>query len=369
MKKRTNNDNKVFEIIFKSIIPIGLSVLLVIDGFGNGAKNILQICMYMVQPKEFFSLFGTDEKIVSNIENTGNKETNTPNFFSSNVESNIPDDVLSLMYQAQEIYANSSNDGKIKECDYSIQNATSEFNGVYLRNTTLNHPVEISDYINRKIYADIDKSKPAVLIYHTHASETYELLDRGYYTNDRSTRSENEKENMIRVGEEICKTLEGKGYKTIHNKTIYDTEYDGAYERSFAEISQIIKDNPSIQIVLDIHRGTIYQKDGTRIKTVTTINNTKAAQILIISGCEDGNVRDFPEWEKNLTFSLNLQKQIVEDNPSLARPIMLCSRRYNMHISPCALQIEIGTDGNTLAEAVYSARLFALSLANLLGKL
>ncbi len=369
MKKRTNNDNKVFEIIFKSIIPIGLSALLVIDGFGNSANNIFRICMYMAQPQGFFSLFSADKKTVSNVENTGNKETNTTNFFSSNIESDIPDDVLTIMYQAQEKYMNSSNDGKIKECDYSIQNATSEFNGVYLRNTTLNHPVEISDYINRKIYADIDKSKPVVLIYHTHASETYELLDRGYYTNDRSTRSDDEKENMIRVGEEICKTLEEKGYKTIHNKTIYDTEYDGAYERSYAEISQIIKDNPSIQIVLDIHRGTIYQKDGTRIKTVTTINNTKAAQIQIISGCEDGNVKDFPEWEKNLTFALNLQKYIVKDNPSLARPIMFCSRKYNMHILPCALQIEIGTDGNTLAEAVYSARLFAFSLANLLGEL
>ena len=121
-----------------------------------------------------------------------------------------------------------------------------------------------------------------------------------------------------------------------------------------------------IQIVLDVHRDSIYQKDGSRIKTVTEINGTKAAQIMVISGCEDGNVTNFPNWQKNLTFAIKLQEKLKNDNPTLVRPLMFSSRKYNMDLTPCALSIEIGTDANTLSEAVYSASLFAKSLSELL---
>jgi hypothetical protein len=96
------------------------------------------------------------------------------------------------------------------------------------------------------------------------------------------------------------------------------------------------------------------------------IDGKKIAQIQIISGCEDGNVTDFPNWEKNFAFAVKLQKQLSDSNSKLVRPLLLCSRKYNMHLMPCALQIEIGTDANTLLEAVYSAELFAESLSKLL---
>lgn len=280
--------------------------------------------------------------------------------------SSISDDVLSLMKKAEKTYANSSNDGKIIEKDCMIHNATSEYNGIYVRNTTLEHEIDIPKYLKGKVYADIDKDESSVLIYHTHTTETYELLDRGFYTNERSSRSENSKENMVRIGDEVCRALESKGYKTIHDKTIYDKEYNGAYDRSFENIKKILMDNPSIQIVLDIHRDAIYQKDGSKIKTVTEINGKKAAQITIVSGCEDGNVTDFPNWEKNLAFAVQLQNKMKNDNPTLMRPLLFCSRRYNMHLTSCSLVVEIGTDANTLDEAVYSAKLFGLSLAEFL---
>ena len=280
--------------------------------------------------------------------------------------SSIPDDVLSLMKKAEKTYANSSNDGEIIEKDCMTHNATSEYNGIYVRNTTLEHEIDIPKYLKGKVYADVDKDEPSVLIYHTHTTETYELLDRGFYTNERSSRSENSKENMVRIGDEICRALESKGYKTIHDKTIYDKEYNGAYDRSFENVKKILMDNPSIQIVLDIHRDAIYQKDGSKIKTVTEINGKKAAQITIVSGCEDGNVTDFPNWEKNLAFAVQLQNKMKNDNPTLMRPLLFCSRRYNMHLTSCSLVVEIGTDANTLDEAVYSAKLFGLSLAEFL---
>ena len=291
-------------------------IAFVIGGFESSLNHILTSTMYMLYPEKAFELFYPEDK-----ENTEeiNKETvkgqNTESVITSaNVSSVIPDDIQTLISEAEKKYSNSSNDGKIISVDYSKQNATSEYNGIYLRNTTLNHQINIEEYLNKQVQAFITENKPAVLIYHTHTTETYELLDRDFYTNERNTRSNNAKENMVRVGEEIFKVLEANGYKTIHDKTVYDETINGAYDRSRANISKILKDNPSIQIVLDIHRGSIYQKDNSKVKTVTEINGRKAAQIMLITGCEDGNVTDFPNWQKNLTFASDgcIKPQIEE---------------------------------------------------------
>ena len=366
LKSGTNISNKTLSIIFNLIIPVALSFLFFVDSV-SGTDKILSIVFSFTFPETLFDTSYDNMKQDNSVEISQKLNSSVSATQSSTISNiNIPSDIYKLIVDAEKKYSNSSNDGKIIEVDYSRQNATSEFNGIYLRNTTLNHKVNITDYINKKVFADVNKSQPSVLIYHTHGSESYELLDRGYYTNERSSISNNTQENVIRVGEEICKVLEKNGYKTIHDKTIYDEEYGGAYDRSYENVKKILKENPSIQVVLDIHRGTIYQKDGSRIKPVTAIGDRKNAQIQIISGCEDGNVTDFPDWEKNFTFALNLQKKLVDSNPTIARPVHLCSRKYNMDLMPCALQIEIGTDANTLLEAVCSAEIFAESLTALL---
>lgn len=363
MKKWTNNDNKVFNYIFISIVPVFLIVFLFFGGLEKSFERILYAGAIASNPEMLVQRFNNVKS--DNIEEMAVSENVQSDSNVSSVSS-VPADIAELMQQAEKDYENSSNDGIIIEKDYSVQNATAEYNGIYVRNTTLEHDIDIQKYLKGKVYANIDADEPSVLIYHTHTTETYELLDRGFYTNERSSRSENSKENMVRIGEEICRVLELNGYKTVHDKTVYDEKYSGAYDRSCENISKILTENPSIQIVLDIHRDAIYQKDGSRIKPVTEINGKKAAQIMIISGCEDGNVTDFPNWEKNLAFAVQLQDKIKNDNSKLVRPLMFCSRKYNMHLTPCSLLIEIGTDANTLAEAVYSAELFAQSLSEFL---
>lgn len=364
LTKGTNISDGKICVAYNFFVSILLAFLLVIENGTPLTEKVLLTGLYLAFPEKILQSTTDINSNMLDQQNINNSEIITQ--VSNTTNSSIPNDIQALVTAAKERYAQSSNDGVIIERDYSQQNATSEFNGVYLRNTTLNHKINISDYINKKVYASVDVSQPVVLIYHTHSTETYELLDRGYYTKERSSLSTDTRENMVRVGEEICKVLERNGYKTIHDKTVYDEEYSGAYNRSFEGVKNILKDNPSIQVVLDIHRGTIYQKDGSRIKTVTEIDGKKMAQIQVISGCEDGIVTDFPNWEKNLTFALNLQKYLAENNSKLVRPLLLCSRKYNMNLMPCALQIEIGTDANTLLEAVYSAELFAESLSLLL---
>ncbi|MBR5544270.1 MAG: stage II sporulation protein P [Clostridia bacterium] len=368
MNKRTNLSDKIIDFIMKSIIPIILAVILLTGG-KNSIENLIKTSLYIVNPEEFFEIKNNDktEDIVIDMKEENIKaESAYSEIVSSEIESEIPEDVRKLIEKAEKEYENSSNDGEIISLDYSKQNATAKFNEIYLRNTTLNQNVNIEEYLNKKVQISIIKDKPSVLIYHTHTTETYEILERNFYTNSRSTRSMNSQENMVRIGEEICKILEENGYKTIHDKTIYDEKVSGAYDRSRENISKILKDNPSIQVALDVHRDSIYQKDGSRIKTVAEVNGRKVAQIMIISGCEDGNVTNFPNWKKNLTFALGLQEKLAYDNKNLMRPLMFCSRKYNMDLIPCALSIEIGTDANTITEAVYSAQLFANSLSDFL---
>ncbi len=362
MKNRTNNQNSISDYILILILPSILLIFIFLNGIENSFEKILYAGAYMSNPEIIFTKSDNinsdslDEMVVSD-----KIEEKTIQTVSS-----IPDDVLQLMKKAETEYKNSSNDGKIIEKDYSTLNATSEYNGIYVKNTTSNHKIDISSQLKKTIHPIEDKNKPSVLIFHTHTSETYELLDRGFYTKERGPRSNNPKENMIRVGEEICRILEKNGIKTIHDKTVYDGIYNGAYGRSREGISKILRENPSIKVVLDVHRDAMYQKDGTRIKPVTEIDGKKAAQIMILTGCEDGNITDFPNWEENLAFAVQLHNRVISDNPKLLRPLMFCSRRYNMHLTPCSLLIEFGTDANTLAEAVYSAELFAESLAGLL---
>ena len=363
LKKRTNNQERFFQYISISIIPIFLIISLSLYGIENSFEKIVYAGVILSDPKNFFQHHNeekSDSIIEMAISDKVEKEA------SAVLVSPIPNDIQKLIEQAETKYANSTNDGKIIEKDYSKQNATAEYDGILVRNTTFQQEIDIQKYLNGKVYANVDKKEPAVLVYHTHTTETYEILDRDFYSKDRSSRSENSGENMVRVGEEICKILEKNGYKAIHDKTIYDKEYSGAYERSGKNISNILKENPSIQIVLDIHRDAIYPKDGSRIKPVAEIGGRKAAQIMIISGCEDGNVTNFPNWEKNLSFAIQLQNKLKNDYPQLVRPLMFCSRKYNMHLTPCSLLIEIGTDANTLSEAVYSAELFAESLSEFL---
>jgi stage II sporulation protein P len=367
MKNRTNNQDRIFQYISVSIIPIFLVILIALSGVEKSFEKIIYAGAVLSNPQILFNQMNENEK-TDYIDEKANIDV-IEKEVSAVVTSSVPLDIQKLIKQAEKTYENSSNDGKIIEKDYSKQNATAELNGIYVRNTTLQHDIDIQKYLNGKVYADVHKKDPSVLIYHTHTTETYELLDRGFYTNERSSRSEKSGENMIRVGEEICKVLEKNGYKTIHDKTVYDKKYSGAYERSCENISKILKENPSIQIVLDIHRDAIYQKDGSRVKPVAEIGGRKAAQIMIISGCEDGNVTNFPNWEKNLSFAVQLQNKLKNDNPQLVRPLMFCSRKYNMHLTTGSMLLEVGTDSNSFEEAKYSAELAGDALLSLLNTL
>jgi stage II sporulation protein P len=164
----------------------------------------------------------------------------------------------------------------------------------------------------------------------------------------------------------MAKVLERAGWQVIHDTTIYDRQYTGAYDKSRAAVLRWLAEYPSIRVTLDVHRDAIHTNDGVHIRPLAQIGGKKAAQVMIISGCEEGGVTNFPSWAQNLSFATKLHMAAEETYPGLMRPLFFCQRKYNMDVTPFSLLLEMGADANTLEEAVYSGRLIGESLARLL---
>ena len=72
---------------------------------------------------------------------------------------------------------------------------------------------------------------------------------------------------------------------------------------------------------------------------------------------------EHPDWQENLKLAAAVQQRLLEDYPTLMRPISVRNSRYNQHVSPGALLVEMGAAGNSLDEALLSARLLGKALA------
>lgn len=214
-----------------------------------------------------------------------------------------------------------------------------------------------------KIKAD---KKPEVLIMHTHTTESFEPESRDWFKKGSASRTTDNTKNMIRIGDEIEKQLTAAGIGVIHDKTLHDyPSYNGAYERSAVTVKKILKANPTIKVVLDVHRDAIQPSADTMIAPVTTINGKSCAQVMIISGCDNGKMK-MPNYMENLKFSASLQRQMEKDYPTLARPILFDYRKYNQDLTTGSILLEVGGHANSLDEAIYCGNLVGDSLAKTL---
>ncbi len=283
---------------------------------------------------------------------------------SAEARTATPDDIAKLSAQAKKTDTGKKI-GSILTKTYTTEGVTDAAGVVRIKNLCKTQ-IDPAALLQKKADLTVESGKPCVLIFHTHTTESYQYLDRGYYTAKVPTRDNDPSRNMIRVGDEICKELEAMGFAAQHDTQIHDAHYTGAYAHSRESVLALLKKHPSLQVLLDIHRDAIQQQDGTKIKPTATVGGKKAAQIMIISGCREGAVTDFPDWKQNLVFALQLQQKLETSFPGLTRPLFFAPRRYNMNLSHCSLLIEVGSDSNTLEEAAYSGRLLGRALGELL---
>ena len=209
-------------------------------------------------------------------------------------------------------------------------------------------------------------SEPQVLIMHTHTTESFEPYARDFYDASFNSRTTDESKNVVSVGNAIEKELTSQGIGVIHDKTVHDyPSYNGSYDRSRATVKAILAQHPSIKVVLDIHRDAIEREGGERIAPTVTVDGKQAAQVMIISGCDNGTM-NMPNYLKNFRLASLFQQQLEGDYPGLTRPVLFTYKKYNQDLTTGSLLIEVGGHANSVEQAQYSGELVGKSLANAL---
>lgn len=195
-----------------------------------------------------------------------------------------------------------------------------------------------------------------VLIIHTHTTESYLPDDR----------NEDQTKNVVRVGEEFAKVLNENNIKTLHIKKVHDSPYNKSYINELATIEETLKQYPSIEVIIDVHRDALYNSKNEKLKPVTVVNGEKTAQVMLVCGTNAmGLQHDY--WQNCFSFALKIQKKMNECYPNLARPVNLREERFNTHKTKNSVIFEIGANGNTLEEAVSAGRYAAKCVADVIN--
>ncbi len=231
----------------------------------------------------------------------------------------------------------------------------------YIKNCTSLSADEVKEAALAGIDFTVGTEGPQVLIMHTHTTECYMPYTGDYYDTTAKTRSTNNEENMVAVGEALAETLRAEGIEVIHDTTQHDyPSYNGSYDRSRVTVQQYLEMYPSICVVLDIHRDAIISGDTVVAPVIETEEGT-AAQLMIISGCDD-----VPEYLKNLGFAASLQVALEKEAEGITRPVLFDYRKYNQDLTTGSLLVEVGGHGNTLEQATLSGRILGRALGKLL---
>ncbi len=231
--------------------------------------------------------------------------------------------------------------------------------GVYIKNAS-NKTLDSAALASESFAAKLTDTAPQVLILHTHGSEAYTMPKGQEYVSTGTCRTSDTTCNVVRVGDEIASVLSAYGISVLHDRTLYDDPlYEGAYSRSLEGIETYLEKYPSISFILDIHRDAVEDAQHRQYKLISQ-EDPNAAQISFVMGSNhDG-------WQENLKLAAAVAEAIKTDYPTVMRPITLRNSNYNQHKSPGSMLVEVGAAGNSLEEALNSARIFADGFAKVL---
>lgn len=217
-----------------------------------------------------------------------------------------------------------------------------------------------SEFLDKDMKITHDSSSPQILIFHTHSQEKF-----ADSTDDDST-------SILGVGDYLTELLTGKGYNVIHDRSVYDY-VDGKLDRSkaytYAEqgIESILESNPSIEVVIDLHRDGV--ADTTHL--VTEVDGRQMAKIMFFNGISYSNVKGNinylynPYRDDNLAMSLQMHLIGEAYYPGFLRRNYINAYRYCLHERAKSMLIEAGAQTNTFEEVKNAME----PLADMLDKL
>lgn len=211
---------------------------------------------------------------------------------------------------------------------------------------------------------------PLVLIYHTHTTEAYIPSEKyNYKPRDKTYHTEDLNYSIVKIGETITDELNRLNIPTMQNKTVHDVPtYMTSYANSLKTAEQVLKQNSSIKIVIDLHRDApVVDPQQSREITTVKIDGITYSRCMLVIGTD----KNFPHpnWKENYRFANLLNDKLEQLYPGISRGIDLRSERFNQHLSKKAILLEIGSHGNTMEESLNSAKVFAKVLADVIGEL
>lgn len=213
-----------------------------------------------------------------------------------------------------------------------------------------------AEFLEKDLTMKQDNTAPQILIYHSHSQETF-----------RDSRDGVSEDTIVGVGDHLTELLRDEyGYNVLHITETFDIvdgqiDRSAAYDYSGEYVEQVLKENPSIEVTIDLHRDGVPEDRH----LVTEINGKPTAQIMFYNGLSytvnNGPVDYLPNpyIQDNLAFSFQLEYQAALYYPDLYRGIYLAGLRYNLHLRPKAILLEAGAQTNTVQEVKNAMEPFA----------
>lgn len=333
--------------------------------------------------------FGKNTEYDENTENINNVESNSLGYYSNEAEAKeknekkankfliILKEVLPFFDFTNESDDNENNyvnDEKKEIITYSNMELLDSFesikNYMYSIDTSAyvaESDLELASLLNDYTKVDFTSSKPKILIFHTHSSESF--------TDSRQGEME---DTIVGVGQTLAKILSEK-YKisVVHDMGKYDVvdgkeARDGSYERMEPEIEKLLKKYPSVEVLIDLHRDGV--ADDKRL--ICEINNKSTAKIMFFNGICRLNDNGIPKGvglenkyiKENLSLSFNMQAMANTLYPDFTRKIYIKPYRYSLNMKPMSLLIEAGANTNTVSEVKNAMEPLAEILYKVLSK-
>ena len=210
-----------------------------------------------------------------------------------------------------------------------------------------------------------EPGQPQVLIYSTHSTESYTQAGERY-AETAAYRTLDGDYNMLSLGKALEEALEERRICVPRDETVHDyPSYNAAYSDARKTVAEILRGNPSIRLVLDLHRDAA-GTDQQQLRTLAQVAGARSAQLMLVVGT-DARGLEHPGWEENLSLALKLQVLLERHCPGITRPTCLRPQRFNQDFCPGCLLIEIGGAGNTRQEALTAIPVLAQAIEELIA--
>ncbi len=217
------------------------------------------------------------------------------------------------------------------------------------RSKVIESDLEASTLLSKDMSIEKNSQVPQILIYHTHSMEGFTDTAEG----------DNNTTNIVAVGTYLSELLSnGYGYNVIHCTQTFDyingkLDRSKAYTYSREALQQILADNPSIEVVLDIHRDGVNED----LHLVTEVNGKRTAQIMFFNGMSrtssGGDIDYLYNRYRSDNLALSFQMKLLAEEyfPNFTRRNYLDAYQYNLDLKPRSMLIEVGAQNNSFGEA------------------